>query len=58
MYATLLACFASAVLVSSCSLPDGLKLRDNYMGRIVVDQNIEVNPVLRDANGNPILPAN
>jgi len=58
MYATLLACLASAVLVSSCSLPDGLKFRDNYMGRTVADRNIEVNPVPRDANGNPILPAN
>ena len=54
----LISLFAAAVgLVSACS-PSGLEIRDDYMGRTIVDRNIEVKPVPRDAYGNPILPAN
>ncbi len=54
----LFAAVAAVALLSGCSFPDGLRIRDDYMGRSIADRNIIVKPVPRDAYGNPILPGN
>ena len=46
---------AGAGLSSACSLPPGLELRDDYMGRDLFEPEIAVKPVPRDFMGNPVL---
>ena len=57
-FLALFAVVAMAALLSGCSFPDGLRFRDDYMGRSIADRNIIVKPVPRDAYGNPVLSGN
>ena len=42
------------LVLSGCALPEGMKLRNNYMGQDFLEKIISIKPVSRDELGKPV----